>query len=184
MSRRRTMSPLRFYADQPRPRLYNRVVEVIRTRRYSRRTEKAYVHWIGRYVCFHDGKHPRELSESDVNAYLTHLAVNDHVAASTQNQALAALLFLYEHVLESPLDRVEGVVRARRPKRVPVVLTKEEVSSVLGCMDGQPRLVCMLLCGSGLRLSEGLALRIKDLDFSRGELIVRDGKGQKEGSMR
>lgn len=115
-----------------------------------------------------------------MNRFLSHLAVQENVAASTQNQALAAVLFLYEHALEQPLDRIEGVVRARKPKRLPVVLTPEEVEAVLGQLDVVPRLVCTLLYGSGLKLLEGLQLRVKDLDFARGEITIRDGKGQKD----
>jgi site-specific recombinase XerD len=129
---------------------------------------------------FHNGTHPRELAECDVNRFLTHLAVGQNVAASTQNQALAAVLFVYEHVLEQSLDRMEGVIRARKPKRLPVVLTRDEVQSILAELDGTPSLVCTLLYGSGLRLLEGLALRVKDIDFRRGEIVIRDGKGQKD----
>jgi integron integrase len=121
-----------------------------------------------------------ELGELDINRFLTHLAINENVAASTQNQALAALLFLFGHVLERPLDRIEGVVRARGPKRLPVVLTRDEVEPVLSEMDSLPVLVCSLLYGSGLRLTEGLSLRTKDLDFGRGTVTIRDGKGQKD----
>jgi site-specific recombinase XerD len=116
-------SPLGLFPDKPAPRLYDRMVKVLRVRHYSRRAEDAYVHWIRRYLEFHQYRHPRQLAEEAVNRFLTHLAVKEHVAASTQNQALSAILFLYEHVLEQPLDRIEGVVRARRPKRLPVVLT-------------------------------------------------------------
>jgi integron integrase len=147
---------------------------------YSRRTEEAYVHWIRRFLLFHDRKHPRRLAEADVNRFLTHLAVHEHVAASTQNQALAAVLFLYEKVLARLLDRIEGVVRAHRPKRLPVVLTRDEVQAILCQLGGAPRLVCTLLYGSGLRLLEGLRLRVKDLDFARSELTVREGKGNKD----
>jgi len=117
-------SPLGVFPGQPTPRLYDRVVEVPRALHYSRRTEEAYLHWIRRLLVFHHGAHPRELAEGDVNRFLTQLAVKENVAASTQNQALAAVLFLYEHVLERPLDRIEGVVRARKPKRLPAVLTR------------------------------------------------------------
>jgi len=120
------------------------------------------------------------LAEVDVNRFLTHLAVEDHVAASTQNQALSALLFLYEHVLEQPLDRIEGVVRARRPKRLPVVLTVDEVSRVMAHFSGEKWLIAMLLYGGGLRLLEAPRLRVKDLDFERGEITVREGKGDKD----
>ena len=170
--------PLGLFPDQQKPRLYDRVVEVLRARHYSGRTEEAYVHWIRRFIVFHDRRHPCELAEGDVNRFLTHLAMQKNVAASTQNQALAGLLFLYQHVLGKPLNRIEGVVRARRPKRLPVVLTRDEVEAVLAHLDGVPGLVCTLLYGSGVRLLEGLQLRVKDLDFGRGEITVRDGKGQ------
>ncbi len=127
--------PLGTFPGQPTPRLYDRVVEVLRARHYSRRTEEASIHWIRRFILFHKRTHPRELAEGDVNRFLTHLAVKENVAASTQNQALAALLFLYEHVLEKPLNRIEGVVRARKPKRLPVLLTGEEVAAVLERLD-------------------------------------------------
>ncbi|MGH7573519.1 MAG: integron integrase, partial [Longimicrobiales bacterium] len=172
--------PLGLFADRPRPRLYHRIVEVLRVRHYSRRTEEAYTHWIRRYVEFHEHRHPRQLSEADVNRFLTHLAVKEHVAASTQNQALSAILFLYEHVLKQPLDRVEGVVRARRPKRLPVVLTADEVSQIMAQLSGDKWVIAMLLYGGGLRLLEALHLRIKDLDLERHEVTVRGGKGDKD----
>lgn len=173
-------SPLGLFPDKPAPRLYDRMVEVLRVRHYSLRTEEAYVHWVRRYVDFHDRRHPRELAEDDVNRFLTHLAVKEHVAASTQNQALSAVLFLYEHVLQQPLDRIEGVVRARRPKRLPVVLTVDEVSRVMTHLAGDKWLIAMLLYGGGLRLLEALRLRVKDLDFECGEITVREGKGDKD----
>ena len=168
------------FPGQPVPRLHDRVVEVLRARHYSRRTEQAYVHWMRRFLLFHRGRYPREMVEGDVNRFLTHLAVQQNVAASTQNQALAAVLFLYEHMLKQPLNRIEGVVRARKPKRLPVVLTRQEVEAVLAQLDAVPRLVCTLLYGSGLRLLEGLQLRVKDLDFGRGEITIRCGKGQRD----
>jgi len=155
------------------------VVEVLRTRHYSRRTEEACLHWIRRFLVFHSGAHPRELAENDVNRFLTHLAVGENVAASTQNQALAAVLFLYEHVLEQPLDRIEGVVRARKAKQLPIVLSPEEVEAILAELDGAPRLVCTLLYGSGLRLLEGLGLRVGPRLRPWG-ITVRRGKGQKD----
>jgi integron integrase len=169
------------FPDKSAPRLYDRIVEVMRVRHYSRRTEEAYLHWIRRYIEFHARRHPRQLAEGDVNRFLTHLAVKEHVAASTQNQALSAILFLYEHVLEQPLDRIEGVVRARRPKRLPVVLTVDEVSRVMAHLSGDKWLIAMLLYyGGGLRLLEALRLRVKDLDFQRGEITVREGTGDKD----
>ena len=172
--------PLGLFPNQATPRLYDRIVETLRVRHYSRRTEEAYVHWIRRYLEFHGHQHPRHLGERDVNRFLTHLAVTEHVAASTQNQALSALLFLYEHVLEQPLDRIQGVVRARRSKRLPVVLTIDEVTRVMTHLDGNRWLIAMLLYGGGLRLLEGLRLRVKDLDFERAEITVREGKGDKD----
>lgn len=130
-------SPLGLFPDQPTPRLYDRIIEVLRVHHYSRRTEEAYVHWIRRYIEFHDHEHPRQLAEDAVNRFLTHLAVKEHVAASTQNQALSAVLFLYERVLAQPLDRIEGVVRARRPKRLPVVMTADEVSRLMTHLTGE-----------------------------------------------
>ena len=172
--------PLGLFPGQPGPRLYDALVEVLRARRYSRRTERAYVGWIRRFILFHRPRHPRELSETDANRFLTHLAVDEHVAASTQNQALAAILFLYDKVLEQPLDRIEGVIRARRPKRLPVVLTRDETRRVLNELEGVHRIIGLLLYGSGLRLLEALRLRVKDVDFARRELTVRQGKGDKD----
>lgn len=155
-------------------------MEVLRAKHYSPRTEKSYVYWIGRYLRFHPGRHPRELAEEDVNSFLSYLATKRKVAAATQNQALAAILFLYRHVLEQPLGRVEGIVRARKPRRLPVVLSRDEVARLLSLMSGTSQLVCMLLYGSGLRLLEGLSLRVKDVDFERGEILVRDPKGKRD----
>ena len=179
-ARDKTRTPLGLFEGRSTPRLYDATVNVLRVRHYSRRTEDAYVHWIRRYIEFHQRRHPRELSEDDVNRFLTSLAVKEQVAASTQNQALSALLFLYEHVLEQPLDRIEGVVRARRPKRLPVVLTVDEVSRVMAHLSGDKWLIVMLLYGGGLRLLEALRLRVKDLDFERSEITVREGKGDKD----
>lgn len=173
-------SPLGLFPDKPVPRLYDSIIEVLRVRHYSRRTEEAYVHWIRRYIEFHEHQHPRQLAEVGVNQFLTHLAVKEHVAASTQNQALSAVLFLYEYVLAQPLDRIEGVVGARRPKRLPVVLTVEEVARVMAHLSGDKWLIAMLLYGGGLRLLEALRLRVKDLDFERREITVREGKGDND----
>ena len=178
--RQQRRPPLGFFPGQAAPRLYDRIIEILRVRHYSRRTEEAYVHWIRRYIEFHHHAHPRQLAQGDVNRFLTHLAVKEHVAASTQNQALSAILFLYEHVLAQPLDRIQGVVRARRPKRLPVVLTVDEVSRVMAQLAGDKWLIAMLLYGGGLRLLETLRLRVKDLDFERGEITVREGKGDKD----
>jgi integron integrase len=156
--------------------LHDRLV----ARRYSPRTIEAYVAWVRRFVRFHGRRHPRALGEPAVRAFLTHLARDRQVSASTQNQALAALLFLYRHVLEAPIAVPAGVLQAKRPIRLPVVLTRAEVRLVLDALDGVPSLVASLLYGAGLRLLEGCALRVKDLDLERGEVTVRSGKGQKD----
>ena len=152
----------------------------MRLKHLSHRTEKAYLGWIRRFVEFNRRRHPRELGKVEVEAFLTYLAVERRVSAATQNQALGALLFLYRHVLGSELGWLEGVERARRPKRLPVVLTPGEVSAVLAHMEGTPWLVASLLYGSGLRLIECLRLRVKDVDLSRRELRVRSGKGDRD----
>ncbi len=162
------------------PRLLDVVRTRLRVRHCSRRTEEAYCGWIRRFVRFHGRRHPRELGSPEVEAFLSHLAVADGVSASTQNQALAALLFLYRRVLEIELADVAHVVRARMPERLPVVLSREEVRALLEHMEGTYRLIATLLYGSGLRLLEALELRVKDLDFARHQLIVRRGKGQKD----
>jgi len=164
----------------PPPRLLQVVRDRIRRLNYSLRTEKAYLHWTRRFVRFCDNRHPRELGPRDVERFLTHLAVEGKVSASTQNQALAAILFLYREVLESPLPWLDAIVRARRPARLPVVLTRSEVQQVLGHLTGVHWLVAGLLYGAGLRLQECLQLRVKDLDLARGEIIARDGKGAKD----
>lgn len=161
-------------------RLLDRVRHAARARHLSRNTKKAYVYWTRRFVLFHGRRHPWEMREPEVNAFLTHLAVAEHVAASTQNQALSGLLFLYDAVLGQPLDRLEGVVRAKRPRQLPAVLSADEVERLLGAMTGQPRVIATLLYGAGMRLSEALRLRVKDVDFSRGELLIRQAKGGKD----
>ncbi len=152
----------------------------MRVRHLARNTEKAYVQWVRRFILHHGKRHPAEMGEAEVNVFLTALAVERHVAAATQNQALAALLFLYAEVLGRPLGRMEGVVRARRPRRLPVVLTRDEVLRVLSRLDGESWLVAMLLYGAGLRLLEALSLRVKDVDVARRELLVRRAKGDKD----
>lgn len=154
--------------------------DIMRARHMSLRTEGAYLHWIRRYIEFHSRRNPRELGPGDIEAFLTALATKPHVAASTQNQALCAILFLYRKVLKSELPWLENIVRAAKPKHLPVVLSREEVRRVLAGLKGTPWLVASLLYGGGLRLHEGLMLRVKDIDFERRELVVRDGKGQKD----
>ena len=154
--------------------------EKMRTRHLALRSEQTYLQWIRRYVVFHKRRHPRELGATEVEQFLTHLAVDRKVSAATQNQALQALLFLYRHVLEIDLPWLANVTRAVAPKRLPVVLTRAEVSALLSQLEGTSWLVASLLYGSGLRLMEGLRLRVKDLALERGELMVREAKGGKD----
>ncbi|MFN2432694.1 MAG: integron integrase, partial [Gemmatimonadota bacterium] len=166
---------------QPRaPRLLDQVRAAIRVHGYSRRTEKAYVAWIRRFVRFHGIRHPRELEAGEVSAFLTYLAVERNVSASTQNQALSAILFLYREVLKIELGWLDDLVRARRPSRLPVVLTRSEVTGVLDRLNGTPWLMASLLYGAGLRVLECARLRVKDVDLDRREIVVRDGKGMKD----
>ena len=162
------------------PKLLDRVRQAIRTRHYSRRTEEAYVQWIRRYILFHGKRHPSEMGVAEISRFLTSLAVDRHVSASTQNQALSALLFLYRDVLGIPIGDVPSVVRARTPERLPVVLSGEEVGALLAQLTGTERLVVVLLYGWGVRLEECLELRVKDLDFERRQIVVRHGKGGKD----
>lgn len=163
--------------SQPQPRLLDLVRTVIRSKHYSRRTEETYIDWITRYVRFHKTRHPLELGSADITAFLTHLAVDLNVAAATQNQARSALLFLYREVLGVAIDARQNVVAAKMPRRLPTVLTRDEVRAVLRLMSGDHRLMAQLLYGSGLRLMECLRLRVKDLDFAQHQLTIRDGKG-------
>lgn len=163
-----------------KPRLLDLVRDQIRLKHYSIRTERVYCEWIKRYVRFHNYRHPSEMGAAEVEAFLSDLAVRRDVSASTQNQALAALLFLYKQVLKHDLPWLGEVVRAKKPSRLPVVLSIQEVQQVLGHLEGEVGLVTRLLYGAGLRLMEALRLRVKDVDFSRNELLIRDGKGQKD----
>jgi hypothetical protein len=162
------------------PRLLTRVRRATRLRHYSRRTEKAYVGWIKRFIFFNGTRHPDQMGEHEVMLYLSDLAVRKRVSASTQNQAFSALLFLYREVLGRALQGLEEGVRAKRPQHLPVVLSRREVERVLDELRGPAWLVASLLYGSGLRLLECLTLRVKDLDLARGEITVRDGKGRKD----
>ncbi|MHB8999178.1 MAG: integron integrase [Thermoanaerobaculia bacterium] len=152
----------------------------MRARHYSSRTEETYVHWIKRFIVFHNKTHPAAMGAEHVNAFLTHLAVAQNVAASTQSQALSALVFLYRHVLDDPLPWIDEIVRATRPKRTPVVLTREEVRALLAELRGTPKLVASILYGSGLRLIEACTLRVKDVDLGARMITVRAGKGAKD----
>ena len=178
-------------ANQPsvqhKPKLLDRVRAAIRSRHYSVRTEEAYVAWIKRYIFFHGKRHPSDMGAEEVTRFLSSLALDGHVAASTQNQALSALLFLYKEVLEQDLPWLDGIVRAKRPIRLPVVLTREEVHAILSHLRGTPRLMATLLYGAGLRLlpacrargagRECLRLRVKDVHFGVNQILVRNGKG-------
>jgi integrase len=167
-------------AGVTKPRLLDRVRQAISARHYSRRTEKAYVHWIKRYIFFHGKRHPMEMGAAEVAQFLTSLAVEAKVAASTQNQALSALLFLYRDVLGVELPWLDDVIRAKRPQSLPVVLTRDEVRAVLERLESVPQLMAMLLYGAGLRLLECCRLRVKDVDFATNQLVIRDGKGRKD----
>ncbi len=165
---------------QSPPRLLERVRLAIRGRHYSPRTEKAYLGWIRRFILFHGRRHPDVLGVPEVTAYLAHLAMAGHVSASTQNQAFAAILFLYRDVLGRELAGLEETPRAKRPIRLPLVLAREEVQAVLRRLRGDPWLMCALMYGGGLRLLECCRLRVKDVDFLRAEITVHDGKGRKD----
>lgn len=162
------------------PRLLDLVRARVRTLHYSTRTEQAYLYWIKGYIRFHKLRHPADMGVSEVEAYLSHLAVSRNVAAATQNQALSALLFLYKEVLEMDIPWVENVTRARRPAKLPVVLTESEVQALLSHLEGMHSLIARMLYGGGLRLMECLRLRVQDVDFEYRKVIVRDGKGSKD----
>jgi integron integrase len=167
------------HQQQP-PRLLDQVRNAIRVRHYSIRTEEAYVQWIRRYIHFHNKQHPKDLRESHVNQFLSHLAVKGRVAASTQNQALCALVFLYRHVLQKELGEFGNIVRAKRPVRLPEVLTREEIKLLMTHMDGIYKLMAGLMYGAGLRLMEAVRLRVKDVDCGYNRITVRNGKGVKD----
>ena len=162
------------------PRLLEQVRDSIRARHMSFRTEKTYLYWIRRFIRFHKLRHPREMGAPEVEAFLTSLAVDNKVAASTQNQALAAVLFLYRDVLQVDLPWLASVIRAKHPIHLPVVMTRAEVQRVLSNLSGTEWLVVSLLYGSGMRVTEGLQLRVKDIELSRHEILIRDSKGQKD----
>lgn len=176
--------PRQHLGSRPEPerrfRLLELVRRVLRERRYSPRTEKAYIQWIRRYIIANDRRHPSDLSEVDVARFLSSLALEAHVAAATQNQALAAITFLYSNVLLRPLARIEGIAPSRRPRRLPVVLTQREIRAVLHHLTDPYQLCAKLMYGSGLRVTECLRLRVKDVDLERREIVVRSGKGEKD----
>ncbi|MFP5304807.1 MAG: integron integrase [Gammaproteobacteria bacterium] len=162
------------------PRLLDRVRHAVRKKHYSLSTEESYVGWIRRFILFHGKQHPAAMGAAQVEAFLSHLAVDRNVAASTQNQALAAILFLYRDVLGSELPWLTDVTRAKRPRRLPTVLTRREVEQLLPQVSGTPGLICRLLYGTGMRVIECVRLRVKDVDLDRREIVVRDGKGAKD----
>jgi len=164
---------------KPKKKLLEQVTDIARFRHLSLRTEQAYRNWIKRYIFFHDKRHPRELDAEAVRSFLTHLAVHGRVSASTQNQAFNALLFLYRHVLKMDLN-IEGVERARHSRKLPVVFSKAEANAIIRNLRKQDRLIVSLLYGAGLRIMEAVRLRVKDIDFERNEITVRDGKGEQD----
>lgn len=163
-----------------KPKLLDQLREAMQSRHYSRRTETTYVHWVKRFIYFHHVRHPKEMAEPEINAFLTNLAVKEHVSASTQNQALCAILFLYRYVLEKKIGDLGDVIRARKPVRLPVVMTSVEVKAILGNLSGDKWIIACLMYGAGLRLMECLRLRVQDVDFELNQIIVRDGKGNKD----
>jgi integron integrase len=172
--------PSVFPVEPPKPKLRDRLHAAIRARFYSRRTEESYWYWIKYFIYFHGKRHPRDMGAAEVTAFLNWLATDRKVAAATQNQALNALLFLYKHVLDKDLPWFEGLVRAKRPVRLPVVLNDIEIQRLLARLEGTKWLIASFLYGSGLRLQESLMLRVKDIDFAYRQVLVRDGKGRKD----
>ena len=162
------------------PTLLDEVRSVARMRHLSLRTEQAYINWLKRFILFHKKRHPREMAESEIREYISHLAVNEKISASTQTVALSALLFLYRDVLKKDLPYISNIERAQKPKRLPVVFTRDETKRILASLEGAYWLIGALLYGSGLRLMECLRLRVKDIDFTYGQVAVRDGKGEKD----
>lgn len=167
--------------SQPQlPRLLDQVRECIRLKHFSLKTEKSYVYYIREFILFHNKRHPKEMGVAEIRAYLSHLAVEKNVAASTQTVALSALLFLYRQVLQIDLPYIDNIERAKRPEHLPIVFTRSEVKQILAHLDGVNHLIASLLYGSGMRLMEGLRLRVKDVDFEYQQITVRNGKGNKD----
>jgi integron integrase len=162
------------------PKLLDQLRSQLRLRHYSIRTEQAYTHWVKQFILFHNKRHPVVMAEAEISEFLSYLAEDKNVAASTQNQALSAILFLYRDVLGIPLRQIENVKQAKKPVRLPVVFTREEVRAVLAHLEGSKWLIASLLYGSGLRLMECLRLRVKDVDFQYNQITIRDGKGGKD----
>ena len=167
-------------SGRQKPRLFDRVRQIIQALHYSPRTEKTYIGWIKRFIFFHGKRHPIEMGEKEINEFLSFLAIKKNVTASTQNQALCAIVFLYRHVLNRDIGLLDGLIRAKRPGRLPVVLTKAEVRKIISHLSGIKKMIVMIMYGSGLRLMECLRLRIKDIDLLSNQIIIRDGKGNKD----
>ena len=165
---------------KPAPKLRDQLHAIIRTKHYSLRTEKTYWYWIRYFIRFHRLRHPRDMAEAEVAQFLTWLATHKNVAAATQNQALNALVFLYKHVLQQPLQHIDGIARAKKPRKLPVVLSHEEAISVIAQLPPPHRLIASLMYGAGLRVSEACRLRIKDVDFNLHRLVIRSSKGGKD----
>jgi len=178
-SQKNSLQPRKDTSSTKGKKLLDQMRETLQAQHYSFRTEKTYIDWCRRFILFHDKRHPKDMGVAEVEDFITHLATKRKVAASTQNQALSAIIFLYKEVLKQPLEPVTAV-RARKPKRLPTVLTKDEVMRVINAMSGTPQLMAKLLYGSGLRISECIRLRVKDIDFGQHCLTVRDGKGEKD----
>jgi integron integrase len=175
-----TLLPHHSPSTQKGKKLLDQLRDAIRAKHYSHRTEQTYLDWCKRYILYHNKRHPAEMGVPEIQAYITYLAIDRNVAASTQNQALSAILFLYRNVLIKDIEFPTDVIRAKKPQRLPTVLTKTEALAVIGRMQGVPKLMAQLLFGSGLRLMECLRLRVKDIDFANRQIIVRDGKGEND----
>lgn len=173
------MQPQPIPSAQPK-KLLEQVSDAIRIKHYSSRTEKTYIDWIKRYILFHDKRHPKDMGAEEIQAFITHLATQKQLAASTQNQALSAVIFLYRYVLKIDITLPSDIIRAQKSEALPVVLTHHEAMSVINKMTGVSQLMTKILYGSGLRLMECLRLRVKDIDFGNHQIIVRDGKGEKD----
>lgn len=174
------MEPQTTPAPSTEPKLLDQLRDRLRVKHYSIRTETQYLQWVRRFILYHGKRHPRDMGEKEVEAFLTHLATVGNVSASTQNQALSALLFLYREILAVNLPWMDNVVRAKKPRRLPTVLTKREVGRIIDRLEGAYGLMARLLYGTGMRLMECCRLRVKDIDFERGEILIRDGKGAKD----
>ncbi len=165
-------------SSSPKKKLLEQVSDAIRVKHYSHRTEQTYVEWIRRYILFHHKRHPKDMGVEEIQVFISHLATERHLSASSQNQALSAIIFLYRHVLQKEIEFPTDVIRAEKSKTLPTVLTQQEAMTVISKMTGLPQLMTKILYGSGIRLMECLRLRVKDIDFGNHTLIVRDGKGE------